>query len=211
MINYYRQTEPLNRIDYFDSIEYFFSEHLRGIIRMDKSDLLNENWVYCDRVIFANNSCALNRHMAVMTGTQNNFFQLSYFKELKNIDCDEWENINELSENQKKELDLFVDDFYTVIAFSKYKIEPSDSESLFDLNKLRQSEKLLGIKKVDIVILGLVDADHKWSDNFRIKQFKLYVFEVKTKTVISKQSMKGDAKEELPKLVSEALNEHLKK
>ena len=101
-INYYRQTEPLDRIDYFDSIEYFFSEHLRGIIRMGKSDLLNENWVYCDRIIFANNSCALNRHMAVMTGSQNNFFQLSYYKELKDIDCDEWENLNELSNNQKK-------------------------------------------------------------------------------------------------------------
>ncbi len=122
LIQYRQRPIHTRNIDYFNNPSTWIFYDLPDCEDIDKGDLIlfDQKWYYRDYVYHqSSSSCALIRDMGHFARNYA-VLKVLYWQDLPPYKCNAWKNLNHLSADQQKKLDLFLKTHQEDIKMSVY-------------------------------------------------------------------------------------------
>jgi len=112
LIHHIKHPPNESQVDYYEHPVHWIFGDIPENNRIDTGEitLLNSKWYYCNSAALDGGKCILARDIRRFTGNNDMFF-IKYFELLPSSDCEHWENITEISDRQRKRIDLLVGNF----------------------------------------------------------------------------------------------------
>ncbi len=120
-IDFNKHATNESQIDYYEHPSHWIFSDIANSKTIETGTLLllNKEWYYNNNVNFSEKGCALLRDLRRFTNDHDVFF-IRYVEALPPQDCEKWQAVKRLTDEQKDFVNNFVDDFSKLTEISKY-------------------------------------------------------------------------------------------